>query len=90
MDYLIWPGAFSSDALQKIRSLGGNEIDVPENEARQFACNAVVVGKNVILPSDCPTTEKKLQSAGYTTFPLEMSEFIKSGGACKCLTLRLP
>lgn len=89
-DYLIWPGAFSSEALQKIRSLGGNELSVAEEEAKQFACNAVVIEKNVILPQNCPKTEDMLQQSGYTTFPLDMSEFIKSGGACKCLTLQLP
>lgn len=89
-DYLIWPGAFSSEALVKIRSLDGNEIAVPEEEAKKFACNSVVIEKNVILPSDCYKTEDMLKQAGYTTFPLPMSEFIKSGGACKCLTLKLP
>lgn len=90
IDYLIYPGAFSSEALSKIRNLGGNELTVTEEEAKHFACNAVVIKKNVILPSDCPQTEDMLKQAGYTTFPLPMSEFIKSGGACKCLTLKLP
>lgn len=88
-DYLIWPGAFSSEALVKIRNLNGNEFAVPEEEAKHFACNAVVIDKNVVLPDNCPKTEDMLQQAGYTTFPIDMSEFIKSGGACKCLTLKL-
>jgi len=88
-DYLIWPGAFDEAGLQTIRGLGGKEVTAIESEAKQFACNAVVIGKDVILPSGCPDLMQKLQEAGYTPHDVEMSEFIKSGGACKCLTLAL-
>jgi N-dimethylarginine dimethylaminohydrolase len=88
MDYMIWPGAFDQDSLNIIRNIGkGTEISVPEDEAKLFACNAVRIGQNVILPAGCPETMRLLEEAGYITHPLEMSEFIKSGGACKCLTL---
>jgi N-dimethylarginine dimethylaminohydrolase len=89
LDYMIYPGAFDDAGLQSIRSLGGNEISVPEDEAKLFACNAVQINKNIILPAGCPETMKLLQEKGYQPHPLEMSEFIKSGGACKCLTLKL-
>ena len=88
-DYLIWSGAFEEDSLKNIRYIGDNEISVIESEAKQFACNAVVIGKDVILPSECPDTMQKLRQAGYTPHAVEMSEFIKSGGACKCLTLKI-
>lgn len=87
--YMIWPGAFDEESLNKIRHLEGLEIPIIESEAKQFACNAVVIGKDVILPSGCPDTMQKLDQAGYTLHTVEMSEFIKSGGACKCLTLKI-
>ena len=83
-DYLIFPGAIEgSEAIQ------GNGIEVPESEAIKFACNAVCLDRKVILPAGCPETVAKLEAAGYTTVSVEMSEFLKSGGACKCLTLEL-
>lgn len=88
-DYLIYPPAFDTDSLKEIRNVGGMEVKVPEVEARQFACNAVVINKDVILPSGCEQTESRLQDMGYTTHSIEMTEFIKAGGACKCLTLKL-
>ena len=88
-DYLIWPGAFDENGLKNIRYIGNNEISVIESEAKQFACNAVVIGKDVILPSGCPDTIQKLHQSEYVTHEIEMSEFIKSGGACKCLTLKI-
>lgn len=88
-DYLIWPGAFSEDGLATIRSIGFNEIVVPEEEAHKFACNAICVDKDVVLPSGCHETVAKLLESGYRCHPVDMSEFIKAGGACKCLTLAL-
>ena len=62
---------------------------VPEDEALRFACNAVCVGKHIVLPAGCPATEDWLRLRGYDTHPLELDEFIKSGGSAKCLTLAL-
>lgn len=87
--YLIFPEAFSQESLNQIRSVGNEEIIVPKEEALKFACNAVLIGRNVILPDGCPQTMTKLEERGYTPRPLDMSEFIKAGGACKCLTLKL-
>lgn len=89
MDYLIFPGAFDESGLATIRSLGGNEIAVPEGEAVRFACNAVCLGRTVILPTGCPQTVQMLEQGGYKAVPVEMDQFIKAGGACKCLTLAL-
>lgn len=88
--YLIYPHAFDAYSLRQIRHRGSYEISVPAAEAKLFACNAVLLGNNVILPKGCPETMKMLFENGYVPHELEMSEFIKSGGACKCLTLRLP
>ena len=64
-------------------------LTVPEDEALKFACNAVCVGKHVVLPAGCPTTEAWLRMRGYDTHPIQLDEFMKSGGAAKCLTLAL-
>ncbi|KTC95667.1 dimethylarginine dimethylaminohydrolase family protein [Legionella feeleii] len=85
---LWYPDAFSQQSQRAMRKIG-QLIDVPEDEARRFACNAVVIGQHVILPSDCPVTYRLLESHGFIVHPCDMNEFIKSGGACKCLTLHL-
>lgn len=89
MDYMIYPGAFDEVGLASIRALGGNEIVVPEVDAARFGCNAVCIGRTVILPDGCYETMQKLQQGGYKPVPVDMSQFIKAGGACKCLTLAL-
>ena len=83
-----WPGAFASSSQKKL----AEEIElhaIPEADAKKFACNAVVIDQNVIIPSGCDATEALLKQLGFTVYQTDMSEYIKAGGACKCLTLRL-
>jgi N-dimethylarginine dimethylaminohydrolase len=85
----IWyPPAFSIDAQTKLNQ-ACELIHVTEAEAKQFACNAIVIDKHVILPSECNKLSRQLESLGFITHPCDMSEYIKAGGACKCLTLNL-
>ncbi len=65
-------------------------IPVSPEEAMRFACNAVVVGNHVVMPSNCPILRFHLEERGFVVHEVPMSEFIKSGGACKCLVLYLP
>jgi N-dimethylarginine dimethylaminohydrolase len=64
-------------------------IEVDEDEAKLFACNSVVIDKTVVMPKGCNKTKKQLKKRGYNVKQVEMNEFIKAGGACKCLTLRI-
>ncbi len=85
---LVYPGAFSQQGLDLLgRSI--ELIRVPERDALHFVCNAVVLGRNVVLPAGCPDTYGMLQMRGFSPFPVALSEFIKAGGAAKCLSLKL-
>lgn len=85
----IWyPEAFSYES-QSMLSQHLNLYSIPYAEAANLACNAVVINKDVILTSGNPVTEQILTNLSYTIHPIAMSEFIKSGGACNCLTLKI-
>ncbi len=64
-------------------------IPVQPSEAARFGCNAVVIGKQVVLNTGCPQQEADLQTRGYKTHSTGLDEFIKAGGSAKCLTLRI-
>ena len=59
-------------------------------EAVHFSCNAVVLEHEIVLPEGAPKLVQTLEKRGYKTHSLPMSEFLKAGGACKCLTMFLP
>jgi N-dimethylarginine dimethylaminohydrolase len=87
----IWhPPAFDDYGRRAIRQHVPDLIDVTPDEAARFACNAVVVGQDVTLAEGCSALCAGLRDRGYRCQELAMSEFIKAGGACKCLTLLLP
>jgi N-dimethylarginine dimethylaminohydrolase len=86
----IWyPDAFDPYGRRVIETHIPHLIHAVEAEAHRFGCNAVVVGKTVVLNTGCERLVADLRDRGYTTVAVELDEFIKSGGSAKCLTLRL-
>lgn len=90
-ELLYFPSAFDSYGQAAIAQRVSEErrLVVPQAEALRFACNAVCVGKQVVIPAGCPCTTQFLEERGYRTYAVELDEFMKSGGAAKCLTLAL-
>ncbi|MFQ5734668.1 MAG: dimethylarginine dimethylaminohydrolase family protein [Planctomycetaceae bacterium] len=86
----IWyPPAFDEYGQAAVREHIEELIAVAPEEAARFACNAVVLGTDVVLNTGCPQLETALSERGYTPHATELGEFIKAGGSAKCLTLRL-
>jgi N-dimethylarginine dimethylaminohydrolase len=90
-ELLYYPPAFDDYARTVVadRIEEARRIAVPEAEALRFACNAVCVGKHVVLPAGCPDTMARLGASGYQSHPVPLDEFMKAGGSAKCLTLAL-
>lgn len=86
---LVYLPAFEPYSQQILREMVPDLIEVPEADALRFACNAVVVGQDVVLNEGCLQTEKLLRLRNFKPHPIDFSEFIKAGGSAKCLVLRL-
>jgi lysine-ketoglutarate reductase/saccharopine dehydrogenase-like protein (TIGR00300 family) len=88
---LYYPPAFDfySNRLIESRVSAENRLAVGEADALAFACNAVNVGSTVILNQASPELRQRLEERGYTVLATPLTEFLKAGGAAKCLTLRL-
>jgi N-dimethylarginine dimethylaminohydrolase len=86
---VYFPAAFDDYGQKVLVAQIPDLIPVRPDEAARFACNAVVVGRDVILNTGCPQLETDLQQRGYHTHATDLGEFIKAGGSAKCLTLRL-
>ena len=90
-ELLYYPAAFDKYAQTTIvhHIDAHRRITVPPEEAKRFACNSVCVGKHVVLPEGCPQTMHLLKDHGYIPHPVNLDQFLKSGGSAKCLTLAL-
>jgi N-dimethylarginine dimethylaminohydrolase len=85
------PGAFHATSRSEIERRVAPElrIEVDAEDAAQFACNAVNVGRNVFLHRASEALKARLSAAGYVVHEIELGEFLKAGGSAKCLTLSL-
>jgi N-dimethylarginine dimethylaminohydrolase len=83
------PGAFDDYGRSVLKARVGTLIEASAEEAASFSCNAVVVGRTVVLNEETPKLSRSLVEAGFRVRPTSLTEFIKAGGSAKCLTLRL-
>ena len=88
---LYYPPAFDSysNRVIEMRIPEEKRIIVEEPDAVCFACNAVNVGSTIVMNQISDSLKNKLTKAGFNVTETPLSEFLKAGGAAKCLTLRV-
>lgn len=87
---LYYPPAFDfySNRIIEMRVPPEKRIAIGEADAVNFACNAVNVEDKIIMNKVSDDLKQRLKSVGFEVFETTLSEFLKAGGAAKCLTLR--
>ena len=90
-DVLYFPGAFDAASRALIESYYAPErrVTIGEDDAVRFACNAINLGATILLNQISPGLRENLERRGFTVVQTPLSEFLKAGGAAKCLVLRL-
>ena len=86
---LYYPPAFDAASRDRLEAAIDQLVEVPEEEALRFACNALVVDDAVVMNTGCPRTCAELERLGLRCVETPTDEFIKAGGSVKCLVLML-
>jgi len=88
---LYYPPAFDaySNRLIELRVPPSRRIAIDEEDAVNFACNAVNVEQVVIMNQASAALKERLNTVGFEVVETPLTEFLKAGGAAKCLTLRV-
>ena len=88
---LYYPQAFNDESRAAIeaRVPAYRRLAVSREDAGHFACNAISIGEKVVLNQASDETKAWLTERGFTVIETPLTEFMKSGGAAKCLSLRL-
>ena len=87
---LAYKNAFSAASVALIQhQLGDKVIWVSDEDALNFACNAVCLDHQVILYRASSELKATLKRYNFTVVEIDVSEFMKSGGSCKCMTLEI-
>ena len=88
---LYFPDAFDAPSLALIEAFYPPEqrVAVSEADAACFACNAVNLGRTIVLNHISADLEQRLTARGFTVIQIALDEFLKAGGAAKCLVMKL-
>ncbi|MEL6262915.1 MAG: TIGR00300 family protein [Cyanobacteria bacterium J06626_6] len=87
---LYYPAAFDtySNRLIEMRVPAEKRIAIDEVDAINFACNTVNVGQVVVMNKASDVLKQQLRDRNFTVVETPLTEFLKAGGAAKCLTLK--
>ena len=86
---MIAPMAFDRYGAKTLGDLVPEALILDDEEALSFCCNSVVVGKNIVMPSTPVRVGRQLEKWGFNIETVPVTEFMKGGGGCRCLTLAL-
>ncbi len=87
---MYYPAAFDtySNRLIELRVPAEKRIVVDEVDAINFACNTVNIEHIVVMNQASDRLQSLLRDRGFTVVETPLTEFLKAGGAAKCLTLK--
>jgi lysine-ketoglutarate reductase/saccharopine dehydrogenase-like protein (TIGR00300 family) len=88
---LYYPAAFDaySNRLIELRVPPEKRIAIDEADAVNFACNTVNIDRVVVMNKASDGLKQILAERGFIVIETPLTEFLKAGGAAKCLTLRV-
>lgn len=85
-NFLVAKDTFSKETLEELKK-HGNLIHLSQEDSDYFAANCIIFKKNIILNNATKELEEKLNKLGFSVIKNNMSEFLKSGGTVRCLSL---
>jgi N-dimethylarginine dimethylaminohydrolase len=86
---MYYPAAFDDRSQHLLETNIPKLLAINEADAHRLGCNAVVVGKAVVMNAGCEQLASDLRAWGYEPVAVELDEFVGAGGSARCLTLPL-
>lgn len=85
----IYMQAFSEQSQKILRQLIPIIIEAPCQDALVYGLNSMHEGQDIVLSNSPQDLIERYKQLGMNIYTADMSEFQKSGGGVKCLTLEL-
>jgi ornithine--oxo-acid transaminase len=86
---MVVPSALTEAGRAVVSELVTDPLLLDAEEGAAFCANSVVVGSTVVMPACPPRVRRHLEAWGLDPVVVDVSEFLKAGGAVRCLTLAL-
>ena len=81
------------DVQRRLESLYALDAQAPvtdfvltEEEGLSFCANSIVLGRTIVMPACPDRVRARLEEWGFEVVIVEVGEFLKGGGAIRCMT----
>jgi N-dimethylarginine dimethylaminohydrolase len=83
---MVCPAAYDGASAEALLAVVPEPLVLTEEEALSFCANSIVLGRTIVMPA-CPDRVRvQLEEWGFRVVVVEVGEFLKGGGAIRCLT----
>ena len=86
---LFLPDAFDPAARKDLQHHVPRLHPVDADDPRRLGCNALVAGRNVVLPEGCPRIAAHLEKTGFQVHHLPVGAYARHGAGPKALVLKI-
>ena len=83
---MVCPAAFDEASAAALLALVPEPLVLTEDEAMTFCANSIVLGRTVVMPACPDRIRERLADWGFEVVVVDVGEFLKGGGAIRCLT----
>ena len=83
---MVCPAAYDEPGAAALLDLVPEPLVLTEEEALTFCANSIVLGRTVVMPACPDRVRARLEEWGFVVVVVEVGEFLKGGGAIRCLT----
>jgi N-dimethylarginine dimethylaminohydrolase len=83
---MVCPAAYDEASAAALLDLVPEPLVLTEEEGLAFAANSIVIGRTVIMPACPDRVRTQLEEWGFEIVVVDVSEFLKGGGAVRCMT----
>ena len=90
-DVMYFQEAFDEESRQRIEAFypARKRVVVGEEDATAFCCNVVCLGSVLVVNRVSAGLRRELEGRGFEVVETGLDEFLKAGGAAKCLVMTL-
>jgi N-dimethylarginine dimethylaminohydrolase len=83
---MLCPAAYDEPSARALLALVPEPLVLSEEEALTFCANSIVIGRTVVMPACPERVRAQLEEWGFDVVLVDCGEYLKAGGAVRCLT----
>ena len=83
---MVCPAAYDEASAAALLDLVPEPLVLTEEEGLAFCANSIVIGRTIVMPACNDRVRAQLAEWGFEVVVVEVGEFLKGGGAIRCMT----